>query len=71
MPKIISFPIPFDAIVKYECPNGHKSGWTIYAVEHEQDSRFLTLVCRTKDCGYSTAGLLLTGMPVQDVAIED
>ena len=71
MPKIIAFPIPYDAIAKYECPEGHKSGWTIYAVEHEAGTSFLTLSCRTKGCTFATCGMLLTGMPVQTFEVEE
>lgn len=71
MPKIISFPIPYDAIAKYECPHGHKAGWEIYAVNHNGDEAFLTIKCRSKCCDYSTTGMFLTGIATEEMLIEE
>lgn len=56
MARVVKFPMPYDAVVRFECPNGHRAGWEIMATQHHGGGCFMTLVCRGRDCSYATTG---------------
>lgn len=71
MPRVIPFPIPYAAIVEYRCPNNHRAGWHILAVQHQHGNSFLTLACRGKNCDYATSGMFIPGQETEPCQAEE